>query len=181
MSFILYKSGENLLKELIPAVFSNGFIFFIPILLWNMALTKKLPFPYGTQSFDSDIPKVILLGEGLFRMIVMLMPLTMKVNLSTIGDDNGIIVFILGVLLYFISWISLILFPESNWSKSVIGFSAPAYTPLVWLIGFAMITTSFYFNYHYSLWYYLIPSFIFISFHLLHTVIIYNRQSKNKI
>lgn len=162
------------MKELTQHILSNGFIFFIPILLLNIALTKKLPAPFGTQAFDANIPKVILFGEGIFRMIFLAMSLIISINIVTVFGRGGFKVFSVGVLLYFASWVALIFFPKSKWSKSVIGFSAPAYSPIIWLTGFALMGDSFYFNFEYSIWYYIIPSLIFTGFHLLHTIIAYN-------
>jgi hypothetical protein len=162
------------MKELTQHILSNGFIFFIPILLLNIALTKKLPPPFGTQAFDANIPKAILFGEGVFRMLFLSMSLTININLVTVFGSDGFKVFSAGVLIYFASWIALILFPGSKWSKDAIGFSAPAYSPIIWLVGFALMGDSFYFNLKYSIWYYIIPSLIFTGFHLSHTIIAYN-------
>lgn len=166
------------MKELTQHILSNGFIFFIPILLWNMALTKKLPAPFGTSAFDVNIPKVILFGEGVFRIIIFLVVLTMRINIVTVFGESGFTIFSVGVFSYFASWIALILFSGSKWSKSVIGFSAPAYLIIIWLIGFALMVDSFYFNLKYSIWYYIIPSLIFTCFHLSHTIIAYKNHSQ---
>jgi leucyl aminopeptidase len=69
----------------------------------------------------------------------------------------------------------LINFPNSGWSNSIIGFTAPAYTPLFWLMGIGLIGNSFYFNLPYRPWYYISTSILFLIFHNFHAFTIYSR------
>jgi hypothetical protein len=162
---------------IVHQVISNGFILFIPILLWNFFLDKKLPPFFDPKNFDKNIPKTITFCEGAFRMIFFAMPFTMKINLNSVTGKIGILVFITGVLIYFLTWVPLILYPKATWSNSLLGLAAPAYTPLIWLIGFSMIVDSYYFNIHYSMWYYIVPALLFVVSHTFHVIIAFKNST----
>ena len=154
---------------------TNGYILVFPILFWNILLTSKLPPAYAPKIFNNNIPLAIIIGEYLFRYIIFIMPLFFKLNLTRSIENKGLIVFSLGVLLYFSSWLMLIYTPDSSWSNSVFGFTSPAYTPIIWLVGLSLMVDSYYFKLAYSKWHFILPSVAFTVFHVLHTVYIYNR------
>lgn len=87
------------------------------------------------------------------------------------------LLYLAGTIIYFMSWLLLIYYPESAWSQSVFGFMAPAYTPLLWLIGIGLVGKSFYFKFeHARLMYFLIVA-DFIVLHNIHALLIYTRIS----
>ena len=92
------------------------------------------------------------------------------------GQKKGLVIYITGVLLYFTSWIILIFSPNNLWSNTLVGFMAPAYTPLLWLAGIGLIGDSFYFNLPYKRFVFILLSIIFLLFHNTHTYIIYCRN-----
>ncbi len=161
--------------NIVYKILSNGYIPIIPILIWNALLTSRLPSAFDPKSFNIGVPTVILVGEDLFRAIIFLLPLVFKINISTPAGKAGLIIFLSGTLLYFLSWLLLIFFPGFVLSSSILGFTAPAYTPLIWLIGLALMVDSYYFKFPYSKWHYILPSIIFTFFHIYHTVIVYKR------
>ncbi|MBP9043301.1 MAG: hypothetical protein KBG49_07415 [Spirochaetes bacterium] len=161
--------------EIIKKVFSNGFMLFLPMLIWNILFTKYLPPPYGEETFGSNIPAVISIGELVMRICICGLPIIIQLNFSGTLAKAGIIVYVIGMLLYFLSWVLLIVFPQSIFSKSIIGFTASTYTPLIWLIGFTLLSDSFYFKIPYSRWYFFALSVLFIGFHFSHAVIVWNR------
>ena len=153
----------------------NCFLLLIPILAWNVILGSKLPVAYQTETFDKDIPLAVAVGENVFRSLVMFLPLLMPLSFASRSQRLGLYVFIFGLLVYFLSWMVLIIFPASAWSMSAAGFLAPAYTPLIWLIGIGLIGTQLYFNSPYQSWMYILLSVIFLSFHITHAAIVYLR------
>ncbi len=76
----------------------------------------------------------------------------------------GLVVYCLGMLVYFASWLPLIFLPESNWSESAAGLLAPAYTPLIWLSGIALVGGS---------WPYAGLSMLFVVVHVYHNILAY--------
>jgi hypothetical protein len=161
--------------SLVRKVLFNGFVLIIPILVWNIVFTSKLPSAFNPKSFNSGIPVFIVFGENIFRSIVFFMPLLFRIKLSSTIGKKGLLLFSTGALLYFISWLLLIYFPDSTWSVSLFGFAAPAATPLIWLIGLSLMADSYYFNLPFSKWHFIMPSVAFSIFHILHTLHVYNR------
>ena len=79
-------------------------------------------------------------------------------------------------MLYLLSWIPLMIAPESGWSTSWPGFVAPAYTPLLWLTGLGLIGRRLYVRSPYQRWMYIALASGFIAFHVTHTSIVYTRN-----
>jgi len=153
----------------------NCFLLLIPILIWNVALASKLPESYQNNIFKRDIPSVVTIGENFFRLLVMILPLLMPLSLASRSKKTGLYVFIIGTLIYFLSWAILIAFPQSAWSTSVAGFLAPAYTPFIWLVGIGLIGERLYFESPYRSWVYIALSIVFLSFHVAHATLAYLR------
>ena len=55
----------------------------------------------------------------------------------------------------------------------MLGFLAPAYTPLLWLIGIGLLGENFYFSVRYRPLYYIAPAVLFLIFHCTHVAIVY--------
>ena len=68
----------------------------------------------------------------------MRLPLRVQDPVSKIG----MAAYLIGMTLYFITWIPLIWMPDSNWSQSVVGLLAPRLTPLLPFLGIALIGLS---------------------------------------
>jgi len=162
----------NLLRK----VTSNGYLPLTPILAWNLLFASALPPAYNPASFNTNIPPIILTGENVFRAIIFSLPLFFSLTIKAGTWKRGLLLYCAGTALYFASWLSLMLAPDSGWSTSLLGFAAPAYTPILWLTGIAMMGEAYYFKLNYSKWHYLIPSIAFSFFHVVHTVIVYIRS-----
>ena len=153
----------------------NCFLLTLPILIWNIVLTKKLPKDFQPDIFWKDIPAFLTYGENISRIAVFMLSLLIPLSVSTIIQKRGLFLYIIGTILYFASWIALIYFPNTKWSHSALGFMAPAYTPILWLIGIGLIGNSFYFNLPYRRSLFILTSIVFLIFHNLHTLKIYFR------
>jgi hypothetical protein len=153
----------------------NCFLLTLPILIWNLLLTNKLPSAYQPEIFWQNIPTFLTYGENSSRIIVFMLTILMPINISNLTQKKGFILYLVGTIVYFISWLILIYYPDSAWSKSVLGFMAPAYTPLLWLVGIGLIGNSFYFNLPYKRWIFILTSIVFLIFHNIHAFTIYFR------
>ncbi len=153
----------------------NGMLLLLPIMAWNMIFTSKLPAMYSQEVFEKNIPSFITIGENLFRLIVFILPLLMPIHLETPIQKLGLALYITGTVIYFVSWLAQMYWPQSNWSISIFGSLAPAYTPLIWLIGIGLIGRTLYFASPYRSWMYIMLSLIFVAFHVSHTLIVYQR------
>lgn len=152
----------------------NCFLLLIPIFLWNILLYDYLPDLYQTDFFDRDLPKFIVYSENVLRILVFVLPVFMILSLKTKQQKRGFTLYLVGVLLYFSSWILVIVAPESAWSKSLIGFTAPAFTTIIWFIGIGLIGNKSYFNIPYLSWIYIGVSLFFVMIHTAHTYLIFD-------
>lgn len=153
--------------------FLNCFILTIPILVWNILLTDKLPKTIKPEILIQNIDLFIIYAENIIRIVVFTMMVFMPLQISKAIQKQGLILFLFGTLVYFASWLLLIYYPDSLWSKSTFGVLSPAYTPLLWLIGIGLIGDSFYFNLPYKRWVFISLSILFLVFHNIHTYKIY--------
>lgn len=151
----------------------NCFLLTLPIMLWNILLTDKLPAVFQPDIFWHNIPTWVAYGENISRTLVFLMACLMPLPVKNLNQKTGFRIYLLGVALYFVSWIMLIEYPNTQWSQSLWGFMAPAYTPLLWLTGIALIGDSFYFKIPYQWYYYMIVAVAFVGFHCWHVGVVW--------
>ncbi|MGB7210690.1 MAG: hypothetical protein WBD27_18685 [Pyrinomonadaceae bacterium] len=148
----------------------------IPASVWNIALTENLPQSFAPTEFWRDIPAPLALAENSLRYAVFVLPFLMPLNLGTPGRRHALLVFVAGTLVYFASWLMLILFPASAWSTSALGFAAPAYTPFLWLLGIALLGRELFWGTFYRWWMYLALALAFLVAHISHTALVYVRS-----
>jgi len=153
----------------------NCFLLLVPILLWNVLLVSYLPQAFSPDVFWNDIPNWIAYGENTFRIAIMVIPAFMILSLQTRSQKIGLRIYLTGTVLYFLSWILLIVYPNSNWGQSVFGFMAPAYTPIIWLLGIGFIGNKSFLKIKNLTLIYIVLSLLFIVFHILHTFTVYQR------
>lgn len=97
----------------------------------------------------------------------------MPLSITKPIQKKGLILYLIGLVLYFASWIVLMFSPECHPCDHILLFTAPAYTPLLWLLGIGLIGDSFYFGIPFKHWYFILASVLFLIFHNLHTLIVY--------
>lgn len=163
------------MTSIISKVLSNGYSLILPILLWNILLARYLPPAYEIKSFNTNIPSVISTGELIGRILIFGFPLLMQLNFSGTSGKAGLVIYAVGLLIYFLSWLLIIVFPQSVWSTSMLGFTAPAYTIIIWLVGFSILSDSFYFKIPFSKWYLIVSTMIMTGFHFSHAFYVWHR------
>jgi hypothetical protein len=164
------------MTPLITNYLLNCMLLLVPIVAWNIIFFGKLPALYSPKIFEKDIPLFIACGENFFRLFVFILPVLMPIRIETQSQKFGLSLYIAGTLIYFISWLVQMYFPQCAWSLSVFGFLAPAYTPLIWLIGIGLIGSTLYFSSPYRSWMYIAISIIFLGFHLSHALTVFMRN-----
>jgi len=147
----------------------------LPIMIWNIALTNKLPQEFQPEIFWNEVPAWLKYAENISRIFIFVLTILMPLRISESIQKRGLLLYIGGTLLYFASWLLLIYLPDSGWSNSIFGFMAPAYTPLLWLTGIGLIGDSFYFNLPYRRWFFMLMAILFLVFHNWHTLTIFLR------
>lgn len=130
--------------------FLNCFLLTIPILLWDYIFTDKLAKAFQLEIFWKNIPSFITYAENISRLIMFVFISFMPLKIITNKQKNGLLLYVVGVLPYFVVWIILMYLPNTEWSISVLGLLAPAYTPLFWLVGIGYIGDSLFFKIPYN-------------------------------
>lgn len=164
-----------MLKSTLLKYASNSFLLVIPALIVDLLWASHLPAEWQFDVFWRDIPPALAYGERISSLIVNILPVFMPLRISTMRQSRGWMIYIVGMLAYIAAWVMMVYFPQSPWSMSLIGSTATAWTPLLWLIGIGLVGDSFYSPIPYKPWFYILPSGIFVAFHFLHALLIYLR------
>ncbi|MBI5848933.1 MAG: hypothetical protein HZB31_13495 [Nitrospirae bacterium] len=166
------------MKITITDITKNGVWLTFPPLVFSLLLMNHLPAALTQALFNKGIPNVLVNGENIGRLLVFALPMFFSIGISTKTQKRGLALYLAGVALYYLSYLALIVFPNSAWSTSMAGFVATAYTNLFWIIGLGLLGERFYFpeRLRYRPVFYLAPAFIFLIFHVTHVVIVYQRS-----
>jgi hypothetical protein len=154
----------------------NCGLLLLPLSVWNAALAGLLPPAFAAGEFWRDIPRALGVVEDALRWLIFILPFLMPLSVASPRQRAGLGLFIAGNLVYFASWLALIAAPDSLWSRSALGFLAPAYTPALWLAGLALLGRHLYWGRFYRWWMYLALSGLFLAAHLAHGAIVYARN-----
>jgi hypothetical protein len=146
----------------------------IPILIWNIAFGGLLPAVFQGEEFNKDIPATIIWIENILRLAVFALPAFMPLTIFYRYQKFGLVLYFVGTFLYFLSWRPLLLYPEGVWSTSLIGYLAPAITPLIFLIGIGLIGYRLFFNIRYKQAIYIFLATLFVLVHITHVYLVYN-------
>ena len=150
----------------------------VPVMVWDGLLTGSLPSAYGDPAdFQAANPELAL-GETVSRWLVVLLPILMPIRLTTRRQRRGFALWVVGTAAYFASWVVVIAWPQSAWSLSAIGFLAPAYLALPWLVGIGMMSDRLYVPSPYRWWQYVVLSAVFVVFHVAHFVTVWPGQGR---
>jgi hypothetical protein len=147
---------------------ANCFWLILPPLALNLVCARRLPRSYQPQVFDRDIPRWIAAGEHAFRTLAMLLPFTMVMQIRAHPEKIGWLLYVVGCILYGVSWAAQIYSPRSAWSRSALGFMAPGYTPLSWLVGIGLIGDRSFLTPLWRSWIYVVLVAVFLGFHNAH-------------
>lgn len=147
----------------------------IPAFAWNLALANQLPPAFSRAIFWNDIPPSLAAIENGSRAVILTLPFLMPFDTASPAQMRGLVLFTIGTLIYFASWLALIWLPKSAWSASAAGFLAPAYTPALWLFGLALVGRHLFWGRFYRWWFYLPVAAVFLGAHVLHASIIHGR------
>ena len=137
----------------------NCFLFILPLLVWNLVLGPRISQEKITS--DTHSPKWLLIAENLSRLLVFAFPLLLPLQVKHGWNKAGLAVYSLGTLIYFASWLPLLLSPDSRWSHRTAGLLAPRLTPFLSFLGISLVGSS---------WLYAGISILFIFLHTLHGI-----------
>jgi hypothetical protein len=166
------------LKITVTDIFKNGIWLTFPPLLFGLSFMNLLPAVLTPDLFNKGIPDVLVNSENIMRILAFAMPAFFSIGLSAKTQKLGLILYLAGVTLYFLSYGALIIYPDSVWSTSMIGFVATAYTNIFWMTGLGLLGEKFYFpaRLSYRPVFYIAPVVLFLIFHIMHAVFVYQRS-----
>lgn len=131
----------------------------VPLLIWNLAYGPKITDPRITS--DAHSPSWLLIAENMTRIMVFALPLLLPLQFKEPLNKAGWLIYIVGTLIYFASWLPFLFAPGSAWSNSTLGLLAPRLTPFLPFLGIALIGHS---------WPYGIFAAVFIAIHTWHGI-----------
>jgi hypothetical protein len=152
----------------------NRFWLLVPVLLLDLALAGRLPPALEFDRFWSDIPAWIVVAENVLRVLVVAVPLLMPLAPAAGLVSAAVWTYGVGLAAYTAAWLMVVLAPSSAWSTSVVGFTAPAWTSLGWLVGIGLGSRLRLVR-GYRPWMYLAVAASFTAVHTFHAVIIWTR------
>lgn len=115
----------------------NCFWLLVPLLVWNIFLGPKITIDAVVS--DANSPTWLLVAENIFRILVFAFPILLPLRIKDGLSKSGLVIYLAGTLVYFASWLPLLLEPNSAWSQSAVGLLAPRLTPFLPFLGIAMI------------------------------------------
>jgi len=139
--------------------FPNCFWLLTPLLIWNILLSSKITLDAVIS--DAHSPGWLLIPENIIRTAVFILSLFISLQVVDRVSKTGFFVYLTGILVYFASWLPLILAPQAGWSTSSAGLLAPRLTPLIPFMGITLIGNS---------WFYAGLSSIFLFLHTWHGI-----------
>ena len=152
----------------------NCFLLLLPVFFWNIAFIRRLPKGYTSKEIWDNVPSWLSITENILRTIVFILPLLLILSLQTKTQKFGLILYLVGLLIYFSSWLLQIFIPNSYWSTGIIGFMAPAFTSIIWLIGIGIIGQQSFINIPRIATIYIFLSIAFVIIHTYHSYLAYN-------
>jgi len=149
----------------------NGFLLFIPVFIWNIVLSRKLPDFYKNKTWDS-IPKSLLLIENVFRYLSFFIPILMFYDFTSIYIKFSFVIYFFSIIIYFISWLLQIKIKNIKYNNSLLIRGAPAYTTIIWLAAIGLICNKTYIpELHIRFIYFVVISFFTIT-HTIHVYLV---------
>ena len=109
----------------------------VPVMAVNIGFAALLPAAFQPEIFWAGIPAWIAWPENTLR--ILMFAVCAVLPLRRRGAAAGWVVYLAGLACYGAAWGALILAPQSTWAMGAAGFLAPAYTPILWLIGVGLI------------------------------------------
>ena len=151
----------------------SSFLLWLPPIAWHIAFGRLLPKGYAGMWIDTEAPLYLLVPENILLIVLMALSLFMPLFIFTRLQRTGLILYIVGLFMYFLSWRPLILYPTGAWSTSIYGHLAPAIVQLIWMAGVAMMGYSWSFNYRFSRWVYFLLALLYVLLDATHIYLSY--------
>ena len=151
----------------------SGIWLTLPPLILSFALTPFLPEAFGAEQFNEGVPVLLLHSENMIRLGLFALPVSFVIGVSSSIQKRGLALYLIGLLIYVMSYGAQIIIPSSAWSCSLLGFAAPAYSNIIWMTGLACMGKDFVFFdcFRYRPRFFIVPSILFVVVHTAHAAI----------
>lgn len=118
----------------------NCFYLVLPVLIWNFIFASKL----NQDIFRLEIAysKFLNLLEDILRYTSFILPVLLPIKITHSYQETGIVLYLIGIMIYFISWLPLLLMPENNFSTHKLILFAPYVTPILFFCGISLLGDS---------------------------------------
>jgi hypothetical protein len=151
----------------------NGALLIVPPMIITFGLWGDLPPAYGPDLFWKGIPEWLGLMENTFRILAFGLPGILYFGKRETGQSLGWYLYAGGLVVYLASYALQIAFPHGGWRQSVIGFTVPAWSTLLWLAGIGLVCVRSWLPIPWHRAIYLSSAFFFLIFHVGHTGLVY--------
>lgn len=142
----------------------------------SLALWSRLPAAFSREAFSRGIPSWIAVPENILRILVFVVPALFPMGWKSERQRRGWVLYGVGIGAYAASYVMQIAWPDGAWSTSLVGFVAPAWTTLLWLVGISCIAGPAFFLRWFRWKHYLVLAVLFVAFHLAHATMVYYRS-----
>jgi hypothetical protein len=100
-----------------------------------------LPPAYQPEYFDRWIPPLLGLAETIFKLGAIAVSSMLVLGWSQPRNRLGFGLYGCGLAIYLASYLVLIRAPDGPWALSFVGFTAPAFTPALWIAGIGLMVS----------------------------------------
>ena len=146
----------------------------VPPLALSVGLWSRLPRAYGGAFWDI-VPPYVSVAENVLRIAAFALAALLPFGVDTPRQKRGLPIYLAGLCMYAGSYATEILFPDSAWSRSAIGFTAPAWTTLLWFVGIGLMAGDPYFPRWFRGAHFVIVSTAFVGVHVTHAAIVFKQ------
>ncbi len=139
------------------------FWLFVPVIVFNMILTKYLP-----EYYLQNIKHPIVIAETIARILTIAFSIIMSMKPDNKPGKAGIFIYVIGVIIYFCSYVIVIKIPAASFNYNLAIMLAPYWTSILWLVGIGLLGNTLFMHipYHFSV--YIAISFTFTVIHSFH-------------
>ncbi|MBL8018685.1 MAG: hypothetical protein JNM27_03390 [Leptospirales bacterium] len=159
------------------ALLRNGLLLILPPMTITFGLWAALPPSYAMDRFWKEIPPWLALPENILRILVFALPAFLYFGRKEKKQALGWFLYPAGLLIYLASYLAQIFFADSAWSRSAIGFTAPAWSTSIWFGGIGLVCKDTWLPLAWNRAVYLICCGLFLIFHIAHTALVFTRLS----
>lgn len=113
----------------------------VPPLGASLTLWGQLPPAYQPEYFDLWVPPLLGLAETVLKLAAIAISTLLVAGWTGARHRLGLGLYGFGVAIYLASYLVLILEPDGAWAQSFVGFTAPAFTPAIWIAGIGLMVS----------------------------------------